>query len=64
MANPEPENHCPNDNRAKIEAACRRWWDCPDVGGKRIATRGWDEIPEEWKHDYRRRMAAALELLG
>jgi hypothetical protein len=43
-----------------LEAACRGWWDCLDVNGKRIATRGWDEIPEGWKDDYRRRMTAAL----
>jgi hypothetical protein len=44
-----------------IDVACRAWWDCLDANGKRIATRGWDEIPEEWKADYRRRMTAALQ---
>lgn len=43
-----------------LEEACRVWWNAKR-DGKQIATRAWDEIPEEWKADYRLRMLEALQ---
>lgn len=46
------------------ERAAAAWWDACDDTGKRIANRGWDEIPEEWKADYRRRARAVVVAIG
>ncbi len=49
-----------------VERACRAWWDA-EKDGKRIATRGWDEVAvtnPEWLDDYRMRMRAAIIAIG
>jgi hypothetical protein len=50
---------------AIIEKACAAWWDI-EQKGKRVATHPWDHpyIKDEWKKDYRDRMAAALMAVG
>jgi hypothetical protein len=46
----------------KVEVACRAWWDAKK-DGKRIAIISWDEIPEQWKTDYRNRMSQVIDVL-